>query len=181
MATPAVRSATATAIALLPAPPVTGSRNCRGGVLGVGVGVGTGAGVVDDVADGVVLGVGVGLGDADGVGVGVTGVGVGLGLGVGLGADGLGLGVGVGVGTTGLVSNPALPPDSRRMIRAATSQDLSWEVILATSRHGPGSVALTLTLSWKRAFSPLSNLTLMVALVLSQLTTSGSMYLVYIG
>lgn len=161
--------------------------------LGVDVGSGVGAGDVDGVADGlgsgVVLGVGsgdvdgvgLGLGDADGVGVGVTGVGVGLGLGVGLGADGLGLGVGVGVGTTGLVSNPALPPDSRRMIRAATSQDLSWEVILATSRHGPGSVALTLTLSWKRAFSPLSNLTLMVALVLSQLTTSGSMYLVYIG
>lgn len=214
MATPAVRSATATAIALLPAPPVTGSRNCRGGVLGVGVGVGTGAGVVDDVADGVVLGVGVGLGDADGVGVGVTdglgadglglgsgdvdgvglglgdadgagvgvtGVGVGLGLGVGLGADGLGLGVGVGVGTTGLVSNPALPPDSRRMIRAATSQDLSWEVILATSRHGPGSVALTLTLIWKRAFSPLSNLTEIVALSLEQLAISGSMYRVYIG
>lgn len=161
-----------------------------GVVLGVGavVGVGLGVGVTDGLgADGLGLGsgdvdgVGLGLGDADGAGVGVTGVGVGLGLGVGLGADGLGLGVGVGVGTTGLVSNPALPPDSRRMIRAATSQDLSWEVILATSRHGPGSVALTLTLSWKRAFSPLSNLTLMVALVLSQLTTSGSMYLVYIG
>ena len=207
MATPAVRSATATAIALLPAPPVTGSRNCRGGVLGVGVVDGVGA-------DGLGSGVVDGLGDADGAGVGVTGVGVGTGvadgvvdglgadvvlgvgvtdgvvdgLGVGLGdADGagvgvgLGVGVGSGVGTTGLVSNPALPPDSRRMIRAATSQDLSWEVILATSRHGPGSVALTLTLIWKRAFSPLSNLTEIVALSLEQLAISGSMYRVYIG
>ena len=164
-----------------PLAPVIASFLCWRAGAGVVDGVGVDTGVADGVADGLGSGVGLGVGDADGAGVGVTGVGVGLGLGVGLGADGLGLGVGVGVGTTGLVSNPALPPDSRRMIRAATSQDLSWEVILATSRHGPGSVALTLTLSWKRAFSPLSNLTLMVALVLSQLTTSGSMYLVYIG
>ena len=70
--------------------------------------MGTGAGVVDDVADGVVLGVGVGLGadglglgDADGAGVGVTGVGVGLGLGITVGV-GLGVSVGSGVGADGV-------------------------------------------------------------------------------
>lgn len=204
---PRATSAIASVVALVAAP-VTGSWRCRGvGALGVGTGtvdgvadgVVTGVGVVDGVGvgtgvtDGVVDGLGVGLGDADGAGVGVTGVDVdGLGVGVGLGdADGLGLGAGVGVGaglgvgsgvgTTGLVSNPALPPDSLRIIWALTSQDLSWDVILATSRHGPGSVALTLTLIWKRAFSPLSNLTEIVALSLEQLAISGSMYRVYIG
>lgn len=175
-----------------------------GTVDGVADGVVTGVGVVDGVGvgtgvtDGVVDGLGVGLGDADGVGTGVgvadgvtDGAGVGLVDGLGAGADGLGLGAGVGVGaglgvgsgvgTTGLVSNPALPPDSLRIIWALTSQDLSWDVILATSRHGPGSVALTLTLIWKRAFSPLSNLTEIVALSLEQLAISGSMYRVYIG
>ena len=175
-----------------------------GTVDGVADGVVTGVGVVDGVGvgtgvtDGVVDGLGVGLGDADGVGTGVgvadgvtDGAGVGLVDGLGAGADGLGLGAGVGVGaglgvgsgvgTTGLVSNPALPPDSLRIIWALTSQDLSWDVILATSRHGPGSVALTLTLIWKRAFSPLSNLTEIVALSLEQLAISGSLYRVYIG
>ena len=175
-----------------------------GVVDGVGVGTGVTDGVVDGLgvglgdADGAGVGVGVGLGDADGVGTGVgvadgvtDGAGVGLVDGLGAGADGLGLGAGVGVGaglgvgsgvgTTGLVSNPALPPDSLRIIWALTSQDLSWDVILATSRHGPGSVALTLTLIWKRAFSPLSNLTEIVALSLEQLAISGSMYRVYIG
>lgn len=166
--------------------------------LGVGLGDADGAGVGVTGVDVDGLGVGVGLGDADGVGTGVgvadgvtDGVGVGLVDGLGAGADGLGLGAGVGVGaglgvgsgvgTTGLVSNPALPPDSLRIIWALTSQDLSWDVILATSRHGPGSVALTLTLIWKRAFSPLSNLTEIVALSLEQLAISGSMYRVYIG
>jgi len=100
-------------------------------VLGLGLGV----------TDGVVLGLGVGV--ADGLGVGVDGV-----------TDGLGLGLGVGVGTTGLVSNPASPPDSRRTTRVLTSQDLSWEVIVASSVHGPGSVELTLMFSSNRAFSP---------------------------
>ena len=95
------------------AAPVTGSWRCRGvGALGVG----TGAGVVDDVADGVGVGVtdglgadGLGLGDADGAGVGGTGVGVGLGVGVG-----------------GLVgSNPALPPDSFLTTFAPTVQVFS--------------------------------------------------------
>ena len=118
---------------------------------GVGAdGLGLGADVVLDVgvgADGLGSGVVDGLGDADGAGVGVTGVDVdGLGVGVGLGdADGVGTGVGVGVGTTGLVSNPALPPDSFLVTRALTSQDLSWEVIVAESSHGPGSVGSTST------------------------------------
>ena len=132
-----------------------------GVVLGVGavVGVGLGLGVTDGLgADGL------GLGDADGAGVGVTGVGVdGLGVGVGLGdADGVGTGVGVADGVTdgagvglglgsgvgagvGVLSNPALPPDSRLATRALTSQDLSWEVIVAESSHGPGSVGSTST------------------------------------
>ena len=172
--------------------------------------MGTGAGVVDDVADGVGLGLGsgvvdglgdadgvglgdadgvgvgvtdglgadgLGLGDADGAGVGVTGVGVGLGLGAGVGV-GAGLGVGSGVGV-GVGVNPALPPDSRRIIRALTSQDLSWDVILAISVHGPGSVDSIATLSSNRAFSPLSNLTLRTALSLAQLTTLASMKRVY--
>ena len=119
-----------------------------------GVGSGTGRLVVGlglGVADGVVLGLGVGV--ADGLGVGVDGVVDGLGAdGLGSGVvDGLGSGVGAGVG---VLSNPALPPDSRRIILALTSQDLSWDVILATSVHGPGSVALTLMFSSTRAFSP---------------------------
>ena len=188
MATPAVRSATAPAIAPLPAAPVTGSRDCRGVVLGVGVGTdgvadgvgadGVGVGDADGVelgsgvgaGLGVVLGVGVGTdGVADGVGADGVGVGVGAGVGlvdgVGLGVgvtDGLGSGVGVGVGVTdgvgvgvgsgvgvgvgvGLVSNPALPPDSRLVTLALTSQDWSWETILAVSVHGPGSVESTRT------------------------------------
>ena len=142
-----------------------------GVVVGFGVadGVGVGTGVADGVVDGLGVGVtdglgadGLGLGDTDGAGVGVTGVGVVLGVGAGVVADGLGLGsgvgaglgVGVGVGTTGLVSNPALPPASRRTIRAVTSQDWSWETILAVSVHGPGSAGSTPTFSWSRAFSP---------------------------
>ena len=182
MATPAVRNATAPAIAPLPAAPVTGSRNCCGVVLvvgvgtdgvadgvgadgvelgsgvGAGLGVGLGVGVgTDGVADGVGAD-GVGVGDADGVelgsgvgaglGVGVTD-GLGSGVGVGLGVtDGLGVGVGSGVGVgvgVGLVSNPALPPDSRLVTLALTSQDWSWETILAVSVHGPGSVESTRT------------------------------------
>ena len=160
-----------------------------GVVDGVGVGTGVADGVVLGV--GVVVGVGLGVGvidglDADGAGVGVTGVGVGLGVGAGVVTDGLGLGSGVGAGLgvgvgVGVGVKPASPPASRRIIWALTSQDNSWDVILATSRHGPGSVALTLTLIWKRAFSPLSNLTEIVALSLEQLAISGSMYRVYIG
>ena len=121
-------AASATALATAPpAAPVTGSWRCRGvGALGVG----TGAGVVDDVADGVVLGVGVGLGDADGVGVGVTdglgadGLGLGDADGAGVGVTGVGVGLGVGVG--GLVgSNPALPPDSFLTTFAPTVQVFS--------------------------------------------------------
>ena len=140
MATPAVRSATAPAIAPLPAAPVTGSRDCRGVVLGVGVGT---DGVADGVgADGVGVGVGAGVGLVDGVGLGVgvtDGLGSGVGVGVGV-TDGVGVGVGVG-----LVSNPALPPDSRLVTLALTSQDWSWETILAVSVHGPGSVESTRT------------------------------------
>ena len=148
--------------------------------LGSGVGAGLGVGVTDGVGvgtDGVADGVG-----ADGVGAGV-GAGVGLVDGVGLGVgvtDGLGSGVGVGVGVgVGLVSKPAFPPASRRIIRALTSQDKSWDVILATSVHGPGSVALMLMFISKRAFSPVLSWTLMTTLSLVQLTTSGSAYLVY--
>lgn len=172
-----------------------------GVVLGVGavVGVGLGVGVTDGLgADGL------GLGDADGAGVGVTGVDVdGLGVGVGLGdADGVtdgagvGLGLGSGVGTGGVLGsgsgvgagvgvgvgvNPALPPDSRRTTRVLTSQDLSWEVMVAESLHGPGSAASTPTFSWSRAFSPVLSVTLSVALLLSQLTTVGSWNRSYIG
>lgn len=156
-----------------------------GVVLGLGVGVADGLGVgVDGVVDGLGVGVtdglgadGLGLGDADGVGV-TDGVGSGVGLvdGVGAGADGLGLGAGVGAGV-----NPALPPDSFLTTLVATSQDLSWEVIDAVSVHGPGSVALTLMFSSTRAFSPLSNLTLRVALSSVQLTISGSSNLTYCG
>ena len=156
-----------------------------GVVLGLGVGVADGLGVgVDGVVDGLGVGVtdglgadGLGLGDADGVGV-TDGVGSGVGLvdGVGAGADGLGLGAGVGVGV-----NPALPPDSRRTTRVLTSQDLSWEVMVAESLHGPGSAASTPTFSWSRAFSPVLSVTLSVALLLSQLTTVGSWNRSYIG
>ena len=178
--------------------------------VGTGVGVVDGVGVGTGVADGVVLGVGavvgvglgvgvtdglgadgLGLGDADGVGV-TDGVGSGVGLvdGVGAGADGLGLGAGVGVGAglgvgagvgVGVGVNPALPPDSRRTTRVLTSQDLSWEVMVAESLHGPGSAASTPTFSWSRAFSPVLSVTLSVALLLSQLTTVGSWNRSYIG
>ena len=153
-----------------------GSGGLRVGVvLGVGVTDGVVLGVgVDGVELGSGVGVGVGVTDGLGSGVGVDGVADGVGV-DGLGADGLG----VGVGTTGLVSNPALPPDSRRIIRALTSQDLSWDVILATSVHGPGSVDSIATLSSNRAFSPLSNLTLRTALSLAQLTTLASMKRMY--
>ena len=168
-----------------PSVPVTASFLCWGAANGV----------ADDVADGVALGVGVGdvdgvadgLGDADGAGVGVTGVGVGLGVGTGgvLGSgSGVGAGVGVGVGLgagVGVGVNPALPPDSRRTTRVLTSQDLSWEVMVAESLHGPGSAASTPTFSWSRAFSPVLSVTLSVALLLSQLTTVGSWNRSYIG
>ena len=161
------RATSATALVTTsPLAPVTASFLCWGAGVGVaegvgssyrsitGVGSGTGRLVVGlglGVADGVVLGLGVGV--ADGLGVGVDGVVDGLGAdGLGSGVvDGLGSGVGAGVG---VLSNPALPPDSRRIILALTSQDLSWDVILATSVHGPGSVALTLMFSSTRAFSP---------------------------
>ena len=171
---PRAASAIAPAIAL-PVAPVTASFLCWGAGVGIAEGVGSlyrsitgvgsgtglrvgvvlGLGVGVDITDGVVLGLGVGV--ADGLGVGVDGVvdGLGAGLGVdGLGSgvvDGLGSGVGAGVG---VLSNPALPPDSRRIILALTSQDLSWDVILATSVHGPGSVELTSMFSSTRAFSP---------------------------
>ena len=198
MATPAVRSATAPAIAL-PVAPVTASFLCWGAGVGVAEGVGSsyrsitgvgsgtgrlvvGLGVGVGITDGVVLGLGVGV--ADGLGVGVDGVVDGLGA--GLGADGLGSGVvdglgsGVGAGV-GVLSNPALPPDSFLTTLVATSQDLSWEVIVASSVHGPGSVELTLMFSSNRAFSPLSNLTLRTALSLAQLTTLASMKRMYWG
>ena len=115
-----------------------------GSGVGAGLGVVLGVGVgTDGVADGVGAD-GVGVGDADGVELG-SGVGAGLGVGV---TDGLGVGVGSGVGVgvgVGLVSNPALPPDSRLVTLALTSQDWSWETILAVSVHGPGSVESTRT------------------------------------
>ena len=167
---PRATSATAPAITL-PVAPVTASFLCWGAGVGIAEGVGslyrsiTGVGS-GGLRVGVVLGLGVGV--TDGVVLGVGADGVTDGLGVGLGADGLGSGVGVdgvadgvgadglgvGVGTTGLVSNPASPPDSRRTTRVLTSQDLSWEVIVASSVHGPGSVELTLMFSANRAFSP---------------------------
>ena len=173
---PRVTSATAL-VTTSPLVPVTASFLCWGAGVGVAEGVGSSyrsitgvgsgglrVGVVlgVGVTDGVVLGVGVDgveLGSGVGVGVGVTD-GLGSGVGVdgvadGVGVDGLGAdGLGVGVGTTGLVSNPASPPDSRRTTRVLTSQDLSWEVIVASSVHGPGSVELTLMFSSNRAFSP---------------------------
>ena len=164
-----------------PSVPVTASFLCWGAADGVaddvadGVALGVGVGDVDGVADGLGSGVVDGLGDADGAGVGVTGVGVGLGVGAGVGV-GVGLGAGVGVGV-----NPALPPDSRRTTRVLTSQDLSWEVMVAESLHGPGSAASTPTFSWSRAFSPVLSVTLSVALLLSQLTTVGSWNRSYIG
>lgn len=183
-----------------PSVPVTASFLCWGAADGVaddvadGVALGVGVGDVDGVADGLGSGVVDGLGDADGAGVGVTGVGVGLGVGAGVVTDGLGVGVGtggvlgsgsgvgagVGVGV-GVGVNPALPPDSRRTTRVLTSQDLSWEVMVAESLHGPGSAASTPTFSWSRAFSPVLSVTLSVALLLSQLTTVGSWNRSYIG
>ena len=194
------RATSATALVTTsPLVPVTASFLCWGAGVGVAEGVGSlyrsitgvgsgtgrlvvGLGVGVGITDGVVLGLGVGV--ADGLGVGVDGVVDGLGA--GLGADGLGSGVvdglgsGVGAGV-GVLSNPALPPDSRRIILALTSQDLSWDVILTTSVHGPGSVELTLMFSSNRAFSPLSNLTLRTALSLAQLTTLASMKRMYWG
>ena len=98
-----------------------------------------------------------------------AGVGVGVGVGTGLGS-GVGSGVGVGVGVY-----PALPPDSRLTTLALTSQDWSWETILAVSVHGPGSVDLTRMFSSTRAFSPALRVALSVALSLVQLVMSGSM------
>lgn len=177
------RATSATALVTTsPLVPVTASFLCWGAGVGVAEGVGssyrsiTGVGSGTGLRVGVVLGVGVGV--ADGLGVGVDGVVDGLGA--GLGADGLGSGVvdglgsGVGAGV-GVLSNPALPPDSRRIILALTSQDLSWDVILATSVHGPGSVALTLMFSSTRAFSPALRVALSVALSLVQLVMPGSM------
>lgn len=111
--------------------------------MGVAEGVGSSYRSITGVGSGglrvgVVLGLGVGV--TDGVVLGVGADGVVDGLGAGLGADGLGVGVGVG-----LVSNPALPPDSRLTTLALTSQDWSWETILAVSVHGPGSVESTRT------------------------------------
>ena len=206
MATPAVRSATAPAIAL-PSVPVTAS--LRWWVSdGVGIGLGAVDGVADDVADGVVLGVGagdvdgvadglgsgvvlgvgsgdvdgvgLGLGDADGAGVGVTGVGVGLGLGVGLGADGLGLGVGVGVGV-GTGSNPAPPPDSFLVTFVTVTQVFPWELNVTSSVHGPLSAGSMFMRILTLAFSPLFNTSLKTAFSLSQLSIVTSMNLVYIG
>lgn len=157
---PRVSSATASATTL-PLAPVTAS--FAGGVgLGplVADGVGFGVGLGSVLGAGVV---GLGVGDADGV---ADGLGLGSGVTDGVGS-GLGVGTGVGVGVgAGVVSNPALPPDSRRVTCVFTSQDLSWEVMTAESLHGPGSVESTRMLTWKRAFSPLSNLTLTVALSL---------------
>lgn len=149
-------------------------------VDGVGVdGLGLGAGVVVVLGVGVADGVdvGVGLGDADGAGVGVTGVGVGLGVGVGAGVglvDGVGLGAGV-------VSNPALPPDSRLTTLALTSQDWSWETILAVSVHGPGFLESTRTFNSTRAFSPEFSVILRTALSLAQLAILGFSNRSYIG
>ena len=147
--------------------------------LGVGVGLGVGAGVGDGVGVGTGLGSGVGAGVGVGVADGV-GVGAGVGTGVGLGS-GVGSGVGVGVGTTGLVSNPALPPDSRRTTWVVTSQDLSWEVMVAESLHGPGSAGLTRTFITNRAFSPELRVMAMTVLSLAQLATVGFSYRTYWG
>ena len=178
---PRATSATAPAIAL-PVAPVTASFLCWGAGVGIAEGVGslyrsiTGVGSGTGLRVGVVLGLGVGVGITDGVvlGVGVDGVVDGLGAdGLGSGVvDGLGSGVGAGAG---VLSNPALPPDSRRTTRVLTSQDLSWEVIDAVSVHGPGSVALTLMFSSTRAFSPALRVALSVALSLVQLVMPGSM------
>lgn len=113
MATPAVRSATAPAIAL-PVAPVTASFLCWGAGVGIAEGVGslyrsiTGVGSGTGLRVGVVLGLGVGVTDgvglgaglgADGLGSGVVdGLGLGVGSGVTLGVDGVGSGVGVAVG-----------------------------------------------------------------------------------
>ena len=156
---PRTASAIAPAITL-PVAPVTASFLCWGAGVGVAEGVGSSYRSITGVGSGTGrLVVGLGLGVADGVVLGVGADGVVDGLGAGLGADGLGSGVvdglgsGVGAGV-GVLSNPALPPDSFLATLVLTSQDLSWEVMDAVSVHGPGSVELTLMFSSNRAFSP---------------------------
>ena len=152
MATPPMaRSAIALVATLTVVPPVTGSRNCRGGVgtgagvvdgvgadgLGLGAdGVGTGVGVVDGVVDGVgagsgvVLGVGVtdGVGDVDGVG-----------LGAGVVTDGLGVGVGVGFGA-GVVPSPLVPPATSTLTVFSYLTPLTVAILVTDSDPAAGFI-----------------------------------------
>lgn len=145
------RSAIALVATLTVVPPVTGSRNCRGGVgtgagvvdgvgadgLGLGAdGVGTGVGVVDGVVDGVgagsgvVLGVGVtdGVGDVDGVG-----------LGAGVVTDGLGVGVGVGFGA-GVVPSPLVPPATSTLTVFSYLTPLTVAILVTDSDPAAGFI-----------------------------------------
>ena len=141
------RSAIALVATLTVVPPVTGSRNCRGGVgTGVGVvdgvgadglglgadGVGTGVGVVDGVGagSGVVLGVGVtdGVGDVDGVG-----------LGAGVVTDGLGVGVGVGFGA-GVVPSPLVPPATSTLTVFSYLTPLTVAILVTDSDPAAGFI-----------------------------------------
>ena len=141
------RSAIALVATLTVVPPVTGSRNCRGGV-------GTGAGVVDGVgADGLGLGadgVGTGVGVVDGVGAGsgvVLGVGVtdgvgdvdGVGLGAGVVTDGLGVGVGVGFGA-GVVPSPLVPPATSTLTVFSYLTPLTVAILVTDSDPAAGFI-----------------------------------------
>ena len=141
MATPPMaRSAIALVATLTVVPPVTGSRNCRGGV-------GTGAGVVDGVgadglglgADGVGTGVGVVDGVVDGVGAG-SGVVLGVGVTDGVGdVDGVGVGVGVGFGA-GVVPSPLVPPATSTLTVFSYLTPLTVAILVTDSDPAAGFI-----------------------------------------
>ena len=156
------RSAIALVATLTVVPPVTGSRNCRGGVgtgagvvdgvgadgLGLGAdGVGTGVGVVDGVgadglglgADGVGTGVGVVDGVVDGVGAG-SGVVLGVGVTDGVGdVDGVGVGVGVGFGA-GVVPSPLVPPATSTLTVFSYLTPLTVAILVTDSDPAAGFI-----------------------------------------
>ena len=134
------RSAIALVATLTVVPPVTGSRNCRGGV-------GTGAGVVDGVgadglglgADGVGTGVGVVDGVVDGVGAG-SGVVLGVGVTDGVGdVDGVGVGVGVGFGA-GVVPSPLVPPATSTLTVFSYLTPLTVAILVTDSDPAAGFI-----------------------------------------
>lgn len=182
------RSAIALVATLTVVPPVTGSRNCRGGV-------GTGAGVVDGVgADGLGLGadgVGTGVGVVDGVGA--DGLGVGLVDGVGAGADRLGLGAGVGVGSgvgvgvgvgvadgvalgdgVGVVPSPLVPPATSTLTVFSYLTPLTVAILVTDSDPAAGFIGTGVYVVQTRESADAT-----ILMVLSSTRTASSLMVVF--